>query len=115
MASAFNIINMSRHFRYTILLNGHESGEIDPLKTSTLSIEPGQHELSFKDGDPENIPTHCKPIQVTIADGNALNIKVLTDQFSIRIFDEHGMHLNGIRGFLCGKVGKGIHIENQIA
>jgi len=114
MASKFNIINTSRHFGYTILLNGHESGAISPLKTSTLSIEPGQHELSFKDSDAENLPTHCKPIQITITDGKALNLKVLTEQFSIRIFDEHDTLLNGKRGFLCGKVGEGIRIENPI-
>jgi len=114
MASKLTITNISRHFSYTILLNGQESGGIYSLQTTTLTIEPGKHELSFKDSDSDNLPTHCKPIQITIADGKTLNLKVLTEDFSIRIYDEQGTHLNGKRGFLCGQVGEGIHIENPI-
>ena len=114
MASKVSITNLSRHFNYTILLNGNESGGIFPLQTTSLTIDPGKHELSFKDSDTDNLPTHCKPIQITIADGKTLNLKVLTEDFSIRIYDEQGTHLNGKRGFLCGQVADGIHIENPI-
>ncbi|HUL00178.1 MAG TPA: hypothetical protein VLX29_04905 [Nitrospirota bacterium] len=115
MASKLIITNLSRHFNYTILLNGHESGGVFPLQTTSLTIEPGKHELSFKDSDADNLPTHCKPIQITIADGKTLNLKVLTEDFSIRIYDEQGTHLNGKRGFLCGQISDGIHIENPIS
>jgi hypothetical protein len=114
MASKLTITNISRHFNYTILFNGNESGEVFSLQTATLTIEPGKHELYFKDSDTDNLPTHCKPIQITIADGITLNLKVLTEDFSIRIYDEQGTQLNGKRGFLCGQVGDGIHIENPI-
>jgi hypothetical protein len=115
MASKLTITNISRHFNYTILFDGNEGGEVFSLQTATLTIEPGKHELSFKDSDTDNLPTHCKPIQMTIADGKILNLKILTEDFSIRIYDEQGTHLNGKRGFLCGQVGDGIHIENPIA
>ena len=114
MASKVSITNLSRHFNYNILLNGNESGGIFPLQTTSLTIDPGKHELSFKDSDTDNLPTHCKPIQITIVDGKILNLKVLTEDFSIRIYDEQGTHLNGKRGFLCGQVADGIHIENPI-
>jgi hypothetical protein len=115
MASRLTITNISRHFNYTILFDENESGEVFSLQTAILTIEPGKHELSFKDSDTDNLPTHCKPIRITIADGKTLNLKVLTEDFSIRIYDEQGTHLNGKRGFLCGQVGEGIHIENPIA
>ena len=115
MASKLTITNISRHFNYTILFNGNENVEVLPLQTASLTIDPGKHELSFKDSDTDNLPTHCKPIQITIADGKTLNLKVLTEDFSIRIYDEQGTHLNGKRGFLCGQVGDGIYIENPIA
>jgi hypothetical protein len=115
MASKLTITNLSRHFNYTILLDGKESGGIFPLQTASLTIDPGKLELSFKDSDTDNLPTHCKPIQITIADGKTLNLKVLTEDFSIRMYDEQGIHLNGKRGFLCGQVADGIHIENPIA
>jgi hypothetical protein len=41
-------------------------------------------------------------------------LKILTEDFSIRIYDEQGTHLNGKRGFLCGQVGDGVHVENPI-
>ncbi len=115
MASKLTITNLSRHFNYTILFDGNENGEVFSLQTATLIIDPGKLELSLKDSDTDNLPTHCKPIQITIADGKTLNLKVLTEDFSIRIYDEQGTHLNGKRGFLCGQVGDGIHIENPIA
>ena len=114
MASELTITNLSRHFSYTILLDGHESGEIFSLQTATLTIEPGMHELSFKDSNTDNLPTNCKPIQITIADGKTLNLKVATDDFSIKIYDEQGTHLNGKRGFLCGQICEGVRIENPI-
>lgn len=114
MASKLTITNLSRHFSYIILLNGHESGEVFSLQTTTLTIEPEKYELSFKDSDADNLPTNCKPIQITIADGKSLHLKVLTEDFSIRIYDEQGTHLNGKRGFLCGQVCEGVHIENPI-
>lgn len=115
MASKLTITNLSRHFNYTILLNGNESGVVFSLQTISITIEPDKHELSFRDSDTDNLPTHCKPIHITIADGKTLNLKILTEDFSIRIYDEQGTHLNGKRGFLCGQVADGIHIENPIA
>jgi len=114
MASELTITNLSRHFSYVILLDGHEKGEVFSLQTTTLTIDSGKHELSFKDSDTDNLPTNCKPIQITIADGKSLPLKVLTEDFSIRIYDEKGTHLNGKRGFLCGKVCEGVYIENPI-
>ncbi|MEN6320355.1 MAG: hypothetical protein ABFD82_16585 [Syntrophaceae bacterium] len=115
MATELTITNLSRHFSYTVLLDGQESGEIFSLQTATLPIEPGKHELSFKDSDADNLPTTCKPIQITIADSKTLHLKVLTEDFSIRIYDEQGTHINGKRGFLCGQVCDGVYIENPIS
>jgi len=114
MTSEIAIENISRHFNYTIFLNGHEAGEVSPLKTRTITVVPGTHDLSFKDSDSENLPTSCKTIHIDIADGKSLPLKVTTKDFSIAIYDEHGTHLNGKRGFLCGKIADGIHIENPI-
>ena len=114
MGAELSITNLSRHFTYVILLDHEERGEVFSLETTKLAIEPGKHELSFRDSDINNLPTNCKPIQMTIADGKALRLKVLTEDFSIRIYDEQGTHLNGKRGFLCGQVGEGIHVENPI-
>jgi hypothetical protein len=114
MACELTITNLSRHFSYAILLDGLEKGDVFSLHTTTLSIEPGKYELSFKDSDPDNLPTKCKPIHITIADGKSLTLKVLTEEFSIRIFDEQGTHVNGKRGFLSGQVSDGAHIENPI-
>ena len=114
MGAELTITNLSRHFSYTILLDGHENGELFSLQTTSLKIEPGKHELSFKDSDADNLPTNCKPIQITIADGRSLHLKILTEDFSIRIYDEQGTHLNGKRGFLCGQVSNGVHVENPI-
>ena len=114
MASEIIIENLSRHFNYTILLNGCNSGEVFPLKTHSITVDAGQYELSFKDSDADNLPTNCKPIQITLADGKTLHLKVTTEDFSIRIYDEPGTHLNGKRGFLCGYIADGIHIENPI-
>jgi hypothetical protein len=114
MGAELTIANLSRHFSYIILLDGHEDGALFSLQTTSLTIEPGKHELSFKDSDKDNLPTNCKPIQITIADGRSLQLKVLTEDFSIKIYNEQGTHLNGKRGFLCGQVGDGIYVENPI-
>ena len=114
MGAELTITNLSRHFSYKILLDGREDGELFSLQTTSLEIEPGNHELSFKDSDTDNLPTNCKPIQITIADGRSLRLKILTEDFSIRIYDERGTHLNGKHGFLCGQVGEGVHVENPI-
>jgi hypothetical protein len=114
MGAELTITNLSRHFSYIILLDGNENGELFSLQTTSLKIEPGKHELSFKDSDADNLPTNCKPIQITIADSRSLHLKILTEDFSIRIYDEQGTHLNGKRGFLCGQVGNGVHVENPI-
>ncbi|MGO9137617.1 MAG: hypothetical protein ACLP9S_19375 [Syntrophales bacterium] len=114
MGAELTITNLSRHFSYIILLDGSDDGELFSLQTTSLTIEPGRHELSFKDPDTDNLPTNCKPIQITIADGRSLHLKILTEDFSIRIYDEQGTHLNGKRGFLCGQVGDGVHVENPI-
>jgi hypothetical protein len=114
MTSEIIIENISRHFNYAIILDGRDAGEVFPLKTHSIVVEPGTYELSFKDSDTENLPTKCKPIEITIAEGRTLPLKVTTRDFSIRIYDEHGTHLNGKRGFLCGTVADGIHIDNPI-
>lgn len=38
MASEIIIENLSRHFNYTILLNGSNSGEVFPLKTHSITV-----------------------------------------------------------------------------
>jgi hypothetical protein len=115
MTSEIIIENISRHFNYTVFLNSHEVGTVFSLKTFAITTEPGQYELSLKDTDVENLPTRCKPIQINIADGKTLPLKVTTRDFSIEIYDEQGTHLNGKRGFLSGYIADGIHIENPIA
>jgi hypothetical protein len=114
MASEIIITNLSRHFNYTILINGNVNGEVFSLKSNSIKVEPGKYELSIKDSDVDNLPTHCKPIQIIIADGKTLPLKITTKDFSIQIYDEHGTHLNEKRGFLCGNITEGIHIENPI-
>jgi hypothetical protein len=114
MTSEFILTNSSRHFSYTLFLDGCASGEVSPLQPHTITVEPGKYELSFEDSDSDNLPTHCKPIQITIADGKTLHLKVTTEDFTIRIYDEQGTHLNGKRGFLCGNIADGIRIENPI-
>jgi hypothetical protein len=115
MTSEITIENISRHFTYSILLNGQEMGDVFPLKTYTLTVEPGIYALSFRDTDTENLPTGCKPIQIDIAGNKTLPLKVDTKDFSIHIYDETGTYLNCKHGFLCGKIADGIHIENPIA
>lgn len=115
MSSKLIITNLSRLFNYTIFLDGSAMGEVSPLAPVTITIEPGNYELSFKDSDVDNLPTNCKPICIIIEDGKTLHLNVTTEDFSIRIYDEQGTHLNGKRGFLCGKIAEGIRIENPIA
>jgi hypothetical protein len=114
MSSELIITNLSRLFNYTILLNDRAIGEISPVEPGAITIEPGNYELSFKDSDLDNLPTNCKPICITIEDGKKLHLNVTTEDFSIRIYDGQGTHLNGKRGFLCGKIAEGVRIENPI-
>jgi hypothetical protein len=115
MSSEIIIENISRHFNYTVILNGAETGDVSPLKAFPITVDPGSYELSFKDSDIENLPTTCKPIQIDIAENKTLHLKVTTNDFSICVFDDNGTLLNGKRGFLSGYIADGIHIENPIA
>jgi hypothetical protein len=115
MTSEIMIENISRYFTYTIFSNGLEIGDVFPLKTYTMTVEPGIYALSFRDNDTENLPTSCRPIQIDIAGNKILLLKVETKDFSIHIYDETGTYLNCKHGFLCGKIADGIHIENPIA
>ena len=115
MSSKLILTNLSRHFNYAIFLDGCASGELSPLEPVTITIEPGTYELYFKDSDADNLPTTCKPICIIIEDSKILHLNVTTEDFSIRIYDVQGTHLNGKRGFLCGKISEGIRIENPIS
>ena len=114
MTAKLTVTNSSRTHEYAIVLNGENRGEVFPLKATTIEIPPGGYELGFKDIDAGDLPTLCKPIHMTIDDAITLELRVVTKNFSIQIYDSAGTHLNGKHGFLCGRVCEGVRIENPI-
>lgn len=114
MASQFIITNASRTGAYELMLNGRISGVIQPLATETFDLEPGKYEVAFRESDPSEVPTTCKPIQVTIDDEKALHLRIVTHFFAIDILDAEDTILNGKHGFLCGHLGDGVYVENTI-
>ena len=115
MASKIIFSNLSRSDDYTILLNGHASGTITPLKTNTVDLEPGEYELSVQGSNEEGLPSMCKPIQVKMADNRTVHLKVDARNFAIGIYDDEGTQLNATHGFLCGTIADGVYVDNPIA
>jgi len=115
MAAKIIFSNLSRNDDYTILLNGQERGTVLPLKTNTIDLEPGKYELYIKGSNEEGLPSMCKPIQVKIANCKTVHLQIVARDFAIGIYDEKGTRLNAKRGFLCGFVADGVHIDNPIA
>jgi hypothetical protein len=114
MTARFDITNENKNEDYQLILNGETVGVVTSLAREVYEVEPGVYEVSFKESETPEIPTTCKPIQVTIDDGKELRLKVLTHYFSIDILDEEGTILNGKHGFLCGHMGEGVYVENTI-
>jgi hypothetical protein len=114
MASTIIFSNLSRNDDYTILLNGHDSGTVLPLKTNTIDLEPGEYELSVQGSNEEGLPSMCKPIQVIMKDIKTVHLKIVARHFTIGIYDEQGTQLNGKCGFLCGSVADGVYVDNPI-
>jgi hypothetical protein len=115
MASKIIFSNLSRNDDYTILLNGQVSGTVLPLQTNTIDLEPGEYELFVKGSNEEGLPSMCKPIQMTMADGKTVHLNIEARHFAIGIYDEQGTLLNGKSGFLCGSVADGVYIDNPIS
>ncbi|MDP2854535.1 MAG: hypothetical protein Q8O28_09875 [Smithellaceae bacterium] len=114
MSSTIIFSNLSRNDDYAILLNGQDRGTVLPLKTITIDVEPGKYELDIKGSNEEGLPSLCKPIQLTIADGKTVSLQIVALDFAIGIYDEKGTQLNARHGFPCGTIAKGVHIENPI-
>ncbi len=114
MASKIIFSNLSRTDDYTILLNNQNRGTIQPLKTETIDLEPGKYDLYIKGENEEGLPNMCKPIQVTIDDSKTVHLKIVAQDFTIGIYDEKGTQLNAQKGFLCGFVAEGFHVDNPI-
>ena len=114
MAARFIITSANKTEDYRLLLNGRIVGIIPSLAKETFTVEPGAYKVSFEESNEAEIPTTCKPIQVTIEDEREIRLKVLTSFFIIEILDEEGTLLNGNHGFLCGHMGQGVYVENTI-
>jgi hypothetical protein len=114
MASEIIFSNLSRNDDYTILLNDQERVTVLPLKTSTIEVDPGEYDLYIKGSNEEGLPSMCKPIQLRLADSKTVHLQMVARDFTIGIFDEKGTQLNAKRGFLCGYVADGVHIDNPI-
>ena len=115
MASKITFSNLSRNDDYTILLNGQIKDTILPLKNATIDVEPGEYELNVKGSNEEGLPSMCKPVQIRIKDEKSVHLKIVAEHFAIGIYDEKGTQLNDKRGFLCGYVADGVHIDNPIS
>ncbi len=114
MPSALEIENLDRYVEYRLLVDGQESVSVFPYRTSRAEIPPGTHEVSFRAASREEIPSACKPIRITIQDGKTLRVKVKTESLAIKIYDSEDNQINGIHGFLCGKLADGVYCENPI-
>lgn len=112
MPSEIVITNANRHYNYTLILNEQAVKEIPLSETITVEIAPGKYELSFQESSEADLQSTCMSILVTIAHGKRLPLKVLTRNLSIQIYDRKDTLLNGKTGFLCGRIGDGIRIEN---
>ena len=108
------ITNLSRYYDYTLVLNGRDVMEAAPLRTASIDIEAGQYEVSFKAKPALDLPGVCKPIHVSIEDGNTLRLQVDTRHVAIEVYDEQGTLLNGKHGFICGHVSEGVYVTNPI-
>jgi hypothetical protein len=114
MAAEIIVTNLDRHYEYTLVLNGTDSGTVPALKNLSVFVAPGKYGLSFRAKSDDELPVDCKPVQVTIQEGKTLSLQVSTANLSVRILDADGTHLNGKFGFLCGRCGDGVYVENPI-
>ncbi|HTZ38702.1 MAG TPA: hypothetical protein VMB77_00990 [Syntrophales bacterium] len=114
MSARIDLTNLDRHYEYTLILDREQRATLPPLKRLGIDVVPGKYELSFLAKSDDELPVECKPIQVTIQDGKALALQVNTVNLSVRILDSEGTQLNGKLGFLCGKCGDGVYVENPI-
>ncbi len=114
MSARIDLTNLDRHYEYTLNLNGAPSAVLPPLKNLSIDVAPGKYEVSFLAKSDDDLPVECKPIQVTIQDKRVLALQVNTVNLSVRIMDSEGTQLNGKLGFLCGKCGDGVFVENPI-
>lgn len=114
MSATIALTNMDRHYEYTLILNGAQSAILPPLKSLSIDVPPGKYQLSFQAKSDNELPVECKPIQVTIQDKKTLALQVDTVNLSVRVLDAEGTQLNGKLGFLCGKCGEGVYVENPI-
>jgi hypothetical protein len=114
MSATIALTNLDRHYEYTLILNGAQSAILPPLKSLSIDVPPGKYELSFQAKSDNELPVECKPIQVTIQDKKTLALQVDTVNLSVRVLDAEGTQLNGKLGFLCGKCGEGVYVENPI-
>jgi hypothetical protein len=114
MSATIALTNLDRHYEYTLILNGAQSATLPPLKSLSIDVPAGKYKLSIQAKSDDELPVECKPIQVTIQDRRTLSLQVNTVNLSVRILDADGNQLNGKLGFLCGKCGEGVYVENPI-
>jgi len=114
MSATIALTNLDRHYEYTLILNGAQSATLPPLKSLSIDVPAGKYKLSIQAKSDDELPVECKPIQVTIQDRRNLALQVNTVNLSVRILDADGNQLNGKLGFLCGKCGDGVYVENPI-
>ena len=114
MPATIALTNLDRHYEYTLILNGAQSANLPPLKSLSIDVPPGKYELSFQAKSDDELPVECKPIQLTIQDKKTIALQVNTVNLSVRVLDAEGTQLNGKLGFLCGKCGEGVYVENPI-
>jgi hypothetical protein len=114
MSATIALTNLDRHYEYALILNGAQSAILPPLKSLSVNVPAGKYELSFQAISDDELPVECKPIRVTIQDKRTLALQVNTVNLSVRVLDAEGNQLNGKLGFLCGRCGDGVYVENPI-
>ena len=114
MSATIALTNLDRHYEYALILNGAQSAILPPLKNLSIDVPAGKYKLSIQAKSDDELPVECKPIQVTIQDKRTLALQVNTVNLSVRVLDAEGTQLNGKLGFLCGKCGEGVYVENPI-
>jgi hypothetical protein len=114
MSATIALTNLDRHYEYTLILNGAQSAILPPLRSLSIEVPAGKYVLFFQAKSDDELPVECKPIQVTIQDKKTLALQVNTVNLSVRVLDAEGTQLNGKLGFLCGKCGEGVYVENPI-